>query len=345
MLDDTIRYAVAVARYGSFTAASVQIGITQSAITKRVAELEQQLGYAIFRRTARGVILTEEGLAFVDRSTRLLEDLDVLMLRNRDPYMGPLRIGICPAALDGLIVKPIMELRRRYGQVQLNVTSSTSDRMMHQLRNGRVDVVLGLESLFKEQGDFSIVPLAALEAAFFTRKGHPLEKQKRISRSELAGFDVVLPTGIPAYIHKIHLIFEGVDASKSMRLHQIDYFPLVRAMVSQSDAIGVVSASYTRSAAFKANFVAIDAIEPPTSGDLSCAVRAGWEITPLVKAFIHACEKTFRRAASTQVPADFIPRTPISDTIKAVPQGSPDMDLSSIRQALLALRPTSDGNA
>src|SRR5690349_2499060 len=109
MLDDTIRFTVAVARYGSFTAASLQVGITQSAITKRVAELEQRLGYAIFLRTAKGVLLTDEGQAFVDRATRILEDLDSLMLRNRDPFVGPLRVGVCPAALDALIVKPIME--------------------------------------------------------------------------------------------------------------------------------------------------------------------------------------------------------------------------------------------
>jgi DNA-binding transcriptional LysR family regulator len=113
MLDDAIRSAVAVARHGSFTVAAEHEGITQSAITKRVAELEQRLGYAIFNRTARGVILTDEGLAFVDRAARLLEDLELLMLQNRDPYVGPLRVGVCPAALDGLIVKPIAELKRR----------------------------------------------------------------------------------------------------------------------------------------------------------------------------------------------------------------------------------------
>ena len=94
MLDDAIRSAVAVARYGSFTVAAEHECITQSAITKRVAELEQRLGYAIFSRTARGVILTDEGLAFVDRAARLLEDLELLMLKNRDPYTGPLRVGV-----------------------------------------------------------------------------------------------------------------------------------------------------------------------------------------------------------------------------------------------------------
>jgi DNA-binding transcriptional LysR family regulator len=75
-------------------------------------------------------------------------------------------------------------------------------------------------------------------------------------------------------------------------VHAVDYFPLVRVLVSQSDAIGVVSASYVHAAAFKANFAVVDAIEPPPPGDLCCAVRARWEVSPVVKAFIQACQKT-----------------------------------------------------
>jgi DNA-binding transcriptional LysR family regulator len=294
MLDDTIRYAMAVARYGSFTAASAQIGISQSAITKRVAELEHRLGYAIFRRTSRGIILTDEGLAFVNRATRLLEDLDALMLRNRDPYGCRLRVGVSPAALDGLIVKPIIELQRRYPQVQLDVSSANAELMMHQLRNGRVDVVLGLERLFREQADLEIVPLVALDAVFFARKGHPLEHQKRVPSSVLANFDFVLPSGIPPYIDKICAMFEGANAPAAGRLHAVDHFPLVRALICQSDAIGVVSASYIGSNSFSAEFALIDAIEAPPPGELSCAIRAGWEATPVVKAFLRTCEQTFR---------------------------------------------------
>jgi DNA-binding transcriptional LysR family regulator len=298
MLDDAIRSAVAVARYGSFTLAAEHECITQSAITKRVAELEQRLGYAIFSRTARGVILTDEGIAFIDRAARLLQDLELLMLQNRDPYVGPLRVGVSPAALDGLIVKPIAELKRRYPQVQLDVSSSGFERMMHRLRNGSVDVVLGLERLFKEQTDFNREPLAALEAVFFTRRGHPLERQKRVPSSALAAFDIVFPSEIPRYTQSIREIFGGVGVSPPTRLHAIDYFPLVRALVSQSDAIGVVSASYAHSAAFQANFAVVDAVEPPPPGDLCCAVRTRWEVSPVVKAFIQACQKTFPPAST-----------------------------------------------
>ncbi len=164
---------------------------------------------------------------------------------------------------------------------------------MHQLRNGRVDVVLGLEKRFREEMDFTSEPLASMPAIYFTRRGHPLEHRERVPNSALADFDFVLPSEIAAYTRSIREIFESVGVSPASRMHAVDYFPLVKTIVSQSDAIGLVAAGYARSAAFKANFAVVDAIEPAQPGDLCWAVRARWEVSPVVRAFIQACRTTW----------------------------------------------------
>ena len=108
MVDRRLLYIVSTARYGSFTAAAERVGVTQSAITKSVAELERELGYSIFNRTARGVFLTDEGRTFVERAARILEDTRELfrgMSPGSDPYEGTLRIGVCPASLEWLLGK------------------------------------------------------------------------------------------------------------------------------------------------------------------------------------------------------------------------------------------------
>lgn len=68
MLDTRLNHVVAVARAGSFTAAAGIAGVTQSAITRSVADLERQIGYSIFVRTSRGAILTEQGRDFAERA-------------------------------------------------------------------------------------------------------------------------------------------------------------------------------------------------------------------------------------------------------------------------------------
>jgi DNA-binding transcriptional LysR family regulator len=74
MLDSRLKHAVAVGRLCSFSRAADDVGVTQSAVVKSVADLERQLGYPLFHRTSRGARLTGEGRGAIDRASRLLSD-------------------------------------------------------------------------------------------------------------------------------------------------------------------------------------------------------------------------------------------------------------------------------
>ena len=291
MLDRAIQYAVAAARCGSFTAAAERMGVTQSAITKRIAELEQRLGYSIFNRTARGIILTEDGRTFTERASRIVEDLGDLMRmsRQRDPFAVSLRIGVCPASLEWLLAKPVADLLRRHPQVRFDVTGSTFERMVQQLRNGSVDVVLGFEDAFAEQPEFKREKLAPLETIYFVRKSHPLAEEKDVSRAALAQFAFVTPSVSQPYGSDIYDIFESQGLHAASRVHAVDHFALVSKIVENSDAIGVVSLHYARSTTFETRFEAIDLKETIRAASLCCATRARWDPSQAVRQFIQAC--------------------------------------------------------
>ena len=104
MLDARLTYVLAVSREGSFTAAARAIGVTQPAVTKSIADLERQVGYAIFYRTPGGAIPTENGRTFIARAGRIVEDTRELLSKpagEDDPYAGVLRIGIEAAGAFG----------------------------------------------------------------------------------------------------------------------------------------------------------------------------------------------------------------------------------------------------
>src|ERR1700679_259594 len=117
MLDPRLNHLVAVARCGSFTAAAQAIGVTQSAVTKGVADLERQLGYAVFHRTARGALLTEKGSDFVERAAQLLDGSS----SQSDPYAGTLRIGVSPASLEWRLIGPLAQLLSRHPSIRFEI--------------------------------------------------------------------------------------------------------------------------------------------------------------------------------------------------------------------------------
>jgi len=202
MIDSRLNYVVAVARSGSFTAAAQAVGVTQSTVTKSVADLERQLGYPLFHRTGRGALATDKGRDFIDRAERILGDTRDLFegsLSTGDPVSGALRIGACPPSLEWCLAAPVMELLRRHANVRLEISSSSSERMVQQLRHGAVDVAFGYDAVFQEWPDLHREATGELESALFVRKGHPALTQAPAQLSSLMEYDFVCPPDLLPY--------------------------------------------------------------------------------------------------------------------------------------------------
>ncbi|MGA0599341.1 LysR family transcriptional regulator [Caulobacter sp. KR2-114] len=294
MLDPRLNHLVSVARLGSFTAAARAIGVTQSAVTKGVADLERQLGYAVFHRTARGAMLTEQGRDFVERASRLLDDAHELLRGNtaaNDPYAGVLRIGVCPASLEWLLIDPLSKLTHRHRDLRFDVNSSSFERMIQQLRSGAVDVAVGFDAAFREWPDVDRRPVGELQSVLFVRKGHPLLQEAVLTEDMIARYPLVSPSDSRPYGAVIRDLFESRGEQWRRHLHVIDYFPVVSRIVATSDALAVVSASHARSAGFLREFRTLP-LEVFAPAPICCAVRARWEPGPAARALINALRES-----------------------------------------------------
>lgn len=289
MLDPRLKAVVAVSRNGSFTAAAEAIGVTQPAITKSIADLEAEVGYAIFHRTSRGALLTERGRDFIERAARILEDVNDLFRGERgteDAFAGVLRIGVCPASLEWRLVEPLAELIRRRPSIRLDVSGASFERMVQLLRNGAVDLAVGFEAAFAEWPDIQREAVPPLKSVLFVRRGHPILERNPITRADLVDFVMVSPSDSRPYGSRIREVYEsrGVDWRK--RVHTIDYFPSVRKLVASTDVIGVVTLNYTQLPGFADEFVSLGDMDlfPPSA--LCCAFRARTEASPSARAFL-----------------------------------------------------------
>ena len=301
MFELRLNHVVAAARAGSFTAAAQAVGVTQSAITKSIAELERQLGYRIFHRTSRGAMLTEEGRVFVDRASRLLDDARSLMRNPRgsdDPYAGALRIGVCPASVEWLLVAPVNVLVARHPRIVLDVSTANFERTAEQLRNGGVDVALGFDAAFSELPEFKRARLSPLHTTLFVRHGHPLLEAEPVTLAELAKYDFVSPSESRPYGTFIRDIYESQGVDPQTRVHIVDFFPIVKRIVASTDALGVIAVPYTTTESFKRRFSVVPYLESFPLAPLCCATRTRWDPRPPVRAFIKACRETLATEAA-----------------------------------------------
>ncbi|MBY8334375.1 MULTISPECIES: LysR family transcriptional regulator [Erythrobacteraceae] len=303
MLDSRLKYAVAVARIGSFTGAANAVGVTQSAVTKSVADLEQQLGIALFNRTSRGILVTPEGRDFIDRAARLLADADDLFReRNRgaDPYAGLLRIGLFPGSMDWLINDAAIGLLKRHEGVRLEIVSGNSERAVQLLSRGDIDVAFGLEAALAGWPQFKCERIAAVDIMPFVRKDHPILSETAIDKQMLARCDFVVPSSSEPYTPIIRQIYEVNDQRPEDRIHMTDYFPLVRRIVAATDSVGLVASAFTSAGWFRDEFVTLPhtgLLEPLV---LAYAARARWPVKPAARDLIARVRQNWSSESNAQ---------------------------------------------
>ena len=289
MLDRRLLHVVTLAHVSSFSKAAEKVGITQSGITRSVADLEHELGYALFYRTARGVTPTERGRDFIERAGQLIEDARALMsgaTQEDDPYARSLRIGVAPASLEWRLAEPLSALVSKHPSLRFEVLGSSVERCVHQLRSGGVDVAFGFEEAFADWSDLKLQRVDAIRTLLYVRKGHRLLDKSQVTRFDLAEFDCIMPSDSRPFGNLLRALFENEGVSWRLRLHMIDHQMIAQRLVARSDAFALTSREMAASSAFCKSFERVpieDLFEP---FPVCCATRARWELSRPVLAFL-----------------------------------------------------------
>jgi DNA-binding transcriptional LysR family regulator len=138
-----LRYFCAVADYGTFSKASRELHVSQSAISEQIADLEREIGGALLDRAVRGARLTPHGEVFLEeaRKTLLAADRAVEMAqRSMQGQVGTLAIGFFLWGTGGFFARIIREFRKQYPKVRLSLYEMHTIPQMDALMAGKIDV-------------------------------------------------------------------------------------------------------------------------------------------------------------------------------------------------------------
>ncbi|CAN5482011.1 LysR substrate-binding domain-containing protein [soil metagenome] len=174
----SLRRFLAIVELGSLNKAAVHLAVSQPSLTKDIQDLEQQLGVALFMRTAKGMTLTPSGEAIllraklVDTELRKLEG-DAVALR--DGSMGEINIGVVPGFLQNQVLPTAtLNLARRAQGLAVNYQFGHRSNLMPQLLRGDLDfAIVGIEHDEFEH-DLNSEPLVRDRNALVVRAGHPI---------------------------------------------------------------------------------------------------------------------------------------------------------------------------
>jgi DNA-binding transcriptional LysR family regulator len=230
----------AIADTGSFTAAGEKLHVSQSAISRQILLLEEELGESVFHRIGRRIRITPAGEALLQLSHRVFHDLQetvTAISEKQESLHGALRLvggmTVCLYVFPTLL----SEVRRVHPNLDLKVTVGSTERSIAMLRSGAGD--LGLLTLPIDTSDLISVPVLEEELLVATYPNHPLAMKRRIAPTDLSKQPFILfETGsITRRIVDDFFSRERIEAEIVMETENVE---IIKAMVRSGLGISIV---------------------------------------------------------------------------------------------------------
>lgn len=140
----TLRVIREVAERGSFTAAAVTLGYTQSAISRQIAAAEHEVGVQLFDRVTGGVRLTAAGQVLLRQGVIALDALDEAQreLTGATVEVQRVRLGVFAAAGSALLPPALSLLRRQRPDIEVTSREGSTPSLVRALRAGSIDLAI-----------------------------------------------------------------------------------------------------------------------------------------------------------------------------------------------------------
>jgi DNA-binding transcriptional LysR family regulator len=230
----------AIAETGSFTASGRKLHVSQSAISRQIALLEDELGEPLFLRVGRQVRMTPAAESLVQLGKRVFQDVRDTVGAITDhtrALRGTLRLAggmtVCLYVFPPLL----KHLKKVHPHVDVRLTVATAAQSIEAIRSGRVDA--GLLTLPIEESDLVTVPVMHEELLLVTMPTHPLAKKKRIVPHDVAAEPFVLfePGSATRRIIDSFFVTEKIEPHIVMDTENVE---IIKAMVKTGIGIGIV---------------------------------------------------------------------------------------------------------
>jgi|GEM_PF-775981 len=190
-----LRMIIALDEHGTILNAANVMGLSQPAITKRLQDLEKDLGITLFHRMSRGVEPTPYGEIVIKHAHIILNQLRRAESEVSDLSSGlggRLTIGMPVSASMDLVSEAISELIERRKNVQISLVNDYNIRLIPSLKRGNLDLIVG-RLPENQQDDINIETFYQENLKIIVGTDHPLTKQKKVTSKELLNYNWIMP--------------------------------------------------------------------------------------------------------------------------------------------------------
>ena len=282
-----LRYFVAVAQLGGFSAAARRLHIAQPALSRHVKALEGLLGVTLLERAARGVTLTRDGEELLAHAVHALEQLDLLP-RLVGPksrrVAGRVVVGL-PTSAGAVIAVPLLRAAlEQFPNIRVHLIESLSGYLQEWIESGRLDLAVVYDP--RSNPGVRLDPILVEELWLVGGPGSLPAAAGALPLQDLPRFPLV----IPGATHSHRRLVEGIALSHGLQLDvraEVDSLTVQKGMMSDGKVFSILAYGAVHAEIAAGSLQAMRLVNPSISRTVALA-------SPLSRADNQACNAIAR---------------------------------------------------
>jgi DNA-binding transcriptional LysR family regulator len=289
-----LHHLAVVAECGSLSRAAGELNLSQPALSRSIASLEERYGVRIFDRSRKGVTLTSPGAQIVDEALRLLRGartLDHNLRLYGGGQIGEISVGIGPLVSSIILADLGRQFFARHPQACLRALVRPTDVLVQSLIDGEIEILIGPAPFdFPSEIETRLIG-GSISAAFIVRAAHPLAKKSKLDIEEVLSYPLACSVEI-SWARR-----EGKPSGAFV----CDNFHIIREIIPASDLVWVCPQHFVADLVGAGVLTALHVENSPLSNDESpfavnrvVVGRLGYRsLSPLALEVVEFCEAYF----------------------------------------------------
>jgi len=184
-----LRYFVAVAGEENVSRAALKLHVSQPGLSRQIRDLEAEIGFPLFERSAKSVRLTAAGKVFLAEAQEVLQHAEAAVNKARAVAhggTGEIHVGYAPSLTVQILPQVLRKFQEQLPQVRVSLHDLSSEEMLAQLGAKKLQVALTVRPPAKMLRGLSFAELARYAMVVAVAPNHPLAKFKAITLQQVA---------------------------------------------------------------------------------------------------------------------------------------------------------------
>lgn len=285
-----------VAARSGFGRAAEALHLTQPAVSRAIAELEDILGVPLFERGRGGAVLTGEGVAFRAHAGAAFAELGrgIDTLRQVGGGVGALVVGVLPTVAARIMPKAVQRAKAAGLAASIVIEAGPNGWLIDQLKQGGLDLVVGRLAEPQVMMGLAFEHLYSEPIVFVVRPGHPAATGRPVRLEDIAHHTLIMPARGSIIRPEIDSLFiqEGIGRIDD-RIEAVEP-QFSRAYVRASDAVWIISHGVVAGDLDEGTLVRLPLSTSVSGGPVGLTTRAGHAPTSAAEQLVRAVREVAR---------------------------------------------------